>query len=133
MASLIETSAPEVQEQQQDLKPTVMRREPAPLSALPREYRVMFSDSLLESGSPEKKRRTWTTILSFSFQCALIGTLVIVPLIFTEALPKAQLLTFLVAPPPPPPPPPPAAAQVQKVVRQIQTDLLNTGQLRDWK
>jgi protein TonB len=39
-------------------------------------------------------------------------------------------LTFLVAPPPPPPPPPPAAAEVQKVVHQIQTDILNTGELR---
>lgn len=37
-------------------------------------------------------------------------------------------MTFLVAPPPPPPPPPPAAAPV-KVVRQIQTDIVN-GQLR---
>jgi protein TonB len=53
-----------------------------------------------------------------------------VPLMFTEDLPKAQLLTLLVAPPPPPPPPPPAAEAVQKIVRQIQTDMLNTGQLR---
>lgn len=52
-----------------------------------------------------------------------------VPLMFTEELPKAQLLTFLVAPPPPPPPPPPAAAEVH-VVKQIQTDLLNNGALR---
>ena len=52
-----------------------------------------------------------------------------VPLMFTEELPKAQLLTFLMAPPPPPPPPPPAAAEV-RVVKQIQTDLLNTGELR---
>ncbi|HEV2699482.1 MAG TPA: energy transducer TonB, partial [Terriglobales bacterium] len=49
---------------------------------------------------------------------------------FTEDLPKAQLLTMLVAPPPPPPPPPPAAEAVQRVVKQIQTDMLNTGQLR---
>jgi protein TonB len=49
---------------------------------------------------------------------------------FTDTLPRAQLLTFLVAPPPPPPPPPPAAEQVQRVVRQIQTDMLNNGQLR---
>jgi len=46
---------------------------------------------------------------------------------FTEALPKAQLLTFLIAPPPPPPPPPPAAPMV-KVVRE--TDVLNNGGLR---
>jgi protein TonB len=37
------------------------------------------------------------------------------------------LLTLLVAPPPPPPP---AAEAVQKIVRQIQTDMLNSGQLR---
>src|SRR6266581_1071047 len=49
---------------------------------------------------------------------------------FSEDLPKAQLLTFLMAPPPPPPPPPPAAAAEVKVVRQIQTDMLTSGQLR---
>jgi protein TonB len=37
-------------------------------------------------------------------------------------------MTFLVAPPPPPPPPPPAAAPV-KIVKQIQTDIVN-GELR---
>ena len=54
--------------------------------------------------------------------------MVLMPLIFTEALPKQQLMTFLVAPPPPPPPPPPAAAPV-KIVKQIQTDIVN-GELR---
>jgi protein TonB len=54
--------------------------------------------------------------------------MVLMPLIFTEALPKQQLMTFLVAPPPPPPPPPPAAAPVH-VVKQIQTDIVN-GALR---
>ncbi len=37
-------------------------------------------------------------------------------------------MSFLVAPPPPPPPPPPAAAPV-KIVKQIQTDIVN-GALR---
>jgi len=59
----------------------------------------------------------------------LIGVLVILPLVFTEALPKQQLMTFLVAPPPPPPPPPPPAAVPIKVVKTIQSDLQN-GQLR---
>jgi protein TonB len=59
-----------------------------------------------------------------------IVAMLIIPLAFPEALPKAQLLTFLVAPPPPPPPPPPAAAEVQHVVRQIRTDMLNNGALR---
>jgi protein TonB len=66
--------------------------------------------------------------LSFVFQCVVIGILLILPLMFTEALPAQQLLTMLVtAPPPPPPPAPPAVAQVVKIA---QTDVLNTGQLR---
>ena len=88
----------------------------------------MFEDSLIESGGRLKTKQGVTTLLSFVMQVMLIGVLVLIPLLFTEALPKTQLMTFLVAPPPPPPPPPPAAAPV-KVVKQIQTDIIN-GQLR---
>jgi protein TonB len=88
----------------------------------------MFEDSLIESGGKLKTRRGWTSLLSFILQAMIIGVMVLIPLIFTEALPKAQLMTFLVAPPPPPPPPPPAAAPV-KIVHQVQTDIVN-GQLR---
>ena len=94
------------------------------------QQRPLFADSLLDSGKQERNRRNFATGVSFMFQCVLIGTLLILPLVFTEALPKQQLLTFLVAPPPPPPPPPPAAEAVAKVVRQIQSDLLSSGQLR---
>src|SRR5438105_12725280 len=88
----------------------------------------MFEDSLIESGGRLKTKRGATTLFSFGLQVALVGVLVLLPLLFTEALPKTQLMTFLVAPPPPPPPPPPAAAPV-KVVKQIQTEIIN-GQLR---
>jgi periplasmic protein TonB len=91
--------------------------------------RPMFSDSLLEFGQQRKKKALATTT-SFILNCLALGVLLVLPLVFTEQLPKAQLLTFLVAPPPPPPPPPPAAEQVQRVVHQIQTDMLSTGQLR---
>ena len=87
----------------------------------------MFEDSLIESGGKLRTKRGMTTTLSFILQVALIGVLVLIPLLFTEALPKTQLMTFLVAPPPPPPPPPPAAPV--KIVKQIQTDIIN-GQLR---
>jgi protein TonB len=89
----------------------------------------MFEDSLIESGGKLKTKRGATTALSFVLQVLLIGLLVLIPLLFTEALPKTQLMTFLVAPPPPPPPPPPPAAAPVKVVKQIQTDIVN-GQLR---
>ncbi|MDP9162260.1 MAG: TonB family protein [Acidobacteriota bacterium] len=87
----------------------------------------MFEDSLIESGGKLKTKRGVTTTISFLFQLGLIVVLVLIPLLFTEALPKTQLMTFLVAPPPPPPPPPPAAAV--KVVKQIQTNIVN-DQLR---
>ncbi len=88
----------------------------------------MFEDSLLESGGRLKTKRGRTTTFAIILEIALIGVMVLMPLIFTEALPKQQLMTFLVAPPPPPPPPPPAAAPI-KVVKQIQTDIVN-GALR---
>ena len=89
----------------------------------------MFEDSLIESGGRLSTKRGVTTAFSFVFQIGLIGVLVLIPLLFTEALPKTQLMTFLVAPPPPPPPPPPPAAAPVKIVKQVQTDIVN-GQLR---
>ena len=89
----------------------------------------MFEDSLIESGGRLRTKRGATTLLSFVLQVLLVGVLILIPLIYTEALPKQQLMTFLVAPPPPPPPPPPPAAGPIKVVKQIQSDLSN-GQLR---
>src|SRR5438874_6265103 len=89
----------------------------------------MFEDSLIESGGKLKTKRGMTTFLSFSFQVGLVAVLILIPLLYTEALPKQQLMTFLVAPPPPPPPPPPPAAVPQKVVKVVQTDIIN-GQLR---
>src|SRR6202161_4511525 len=88
----------------------------------------MFEDSLLESGGRLKTKRGRTTTFAIILEIGLVGLMVLMPLIFTEALPKQQLMTFLVAPPPPPPPPPPAAAPV-KIVKQVQTDIVN-GELR---
>jgi periplasmic protein TonB len=91
---------------------------------------VMFSDSLLEFG-PQRKRRFFATTTSFVVNALLLTFILALPLMFTEELPKAQLLTFLVAPPPPPPPPPPAAAeQMQRMARLVETNVLSTGGLR---
>ena len=88
----------------------------------------MFEDSLIESGGRLRTKRGWTSLISFALQIMIIVVMILIPLIFTEALPRTQLKTFLVAPPPPPPPPPPAAAPV-KIVKVIQTDIVN-GELR---
>jgi periplasmic protein TonB len=87
----------------------------------------MFEDSLIESGNKLKTKRGRTTAFSFILEAIVVGVLVLIPLLFTEALPKAQLMMALVAPPPPPPPPPPPAEV--HVVKQVQTDIVN-GQLR---
>jgi protein TonB len=75
----------------------------------------MFEDSLMESGGRIKTNQKWTGMISTLVQLGLVGFLVLLPLIFTEALPKGLTTNWLVAPPPPPPPPPPAAPQIQHV------------------
>jgi protein TonB len=78
--------------------PVTMR----PLASAARE-KALFEDSLLDSTVGQRKRRTWSTVFSFVLQCLVIGFLLLLPLWFTEVLPKEQLVTLLVAPPPPPP------------------------------
>lgn len=125
----IEIHEPEVKEVKPASRPSAAVLPKSDLVVAKFTPRPMFADSILEFGQ-QKKRFSFATMTSFVLNCLAVGIMLIMPLVFTESLPKAQLLTFLVAPPPPPPPPPPAVEQVQRVVRQIQTDMLNTGQLR---
>jgi protein TonB len=104
-------------------KPKLVERQQLP-------ERALFADSLLDFGKSQRNRRKFATVFSFTLQCLLVSILLVTPLMFTEDLPRQQLLTFLVAPAPPPAPPPPAAQAVVKVIRQIQSDLLRNGQLR---
>ena len=88
----------------------------------------MFED-LIECSPAGKKTKTGLTIfISTIFQLLILVVMILVPLIYTEALPKAMLSTFLVAPPPPPPPPPPAAAPVQRV--KPMAKLMQSGKLQ---
>jgi protein TonB len=65
-----------------------------------------------------------TLPIAYIFECIVIGVMVLIPLIYTQALPKAQLMTFLAAPPPPPPPPPPpaAVAPAPRVIHRISVE-----------
>ena len=123
----------EIREDKVEETPQV-KRGVVPVSSLERlmtapvQVRPMFADSLLRHEG-QKGRQTWATLASFILQCLFLGVLLLLPLYFTEQLPKSQLMTFLVAPPPPPPPPP-AEQQIARVTKQIQSDLLSGGQLR---
>lgn len=69
----------------------------------------MFDQLVISSAHVNRTHKSWTVALSAIVQFAIVGILILIPLIYTEALPKGMLSTFLVAPAPPPPPPPPAA------------------------
>jgi len=74
----------------------------------------MFEQMVVSRKTP-KTRRPWSVAVAIILQALVVIALIIIPLLFTEALPKTMLGTFLTAPPPPAPPPPPAA-----VVKQTQ-------------
>lgn len=71
-------------------------------------------DHLIVSGDMEKTHKPWAVTVSAIIQAMILLVMVLIPLIYTEALPKGMLNTFLVAPAPPPPPPPP-----QPVVKEV--------------
>jgi len=125
MSTATEVREPEVQ------KPVKVRRPPlAQPRPIPAPEGPLFADVLLEVSSLQRRRRSLATVLSLVFQCALLVGALILPLMYTETLPRQQLLSFLVAPPPPPPPPPPAAAEAAaKTVQRIESDLMD-GRLR---
>ncbi len=88
----------------------------------------MFEDLVESSPVRKKTRNTWTFVVSTVLQALLLGVLILIPLIYTEALPRTMLTTLLVAPPPPPPPPPPPAATPVKVVKPM-ARLMQAGKL----
>ena len=63
----------------------------------------MFDQLVISSPHPTKTHKSWTVALSAIVQSIILGILILIPLIYTEALPKGMLNTFLVAPAPPPP------------------------------
>ena len=125
MSAATEVREPEVREPVKVWRPPQVPPSPRQAVAGP-----LFADVLLETGGLQRHRRILATVVSLVFQCSLLGVLLLVPLMYTETLPRQQLLSFLVAPPPPPPPPPPAASEAAaKVVQRAESDIAD-GRLR---
>jgi len=87
----------------------------------------MFDDLLESTNEKKKTNKGWGFILSGIVQAVILAILILIPLIYTEALPKAMLSTLLVAPPPPPPPPPPPQP-VKTIVKPV-ARLITSGKL----
>jgi protein TonB len=89
----------------------------------------MFEDSLFDSGAGRVSRKTWPKLISLVIEVCAIGVLVLLPLIYTQALPKQQLMSFLETPSPPPDRAPVQTArsqsQAQPRVRERDDDVLH--------
>ena len=88
----------------------------------------MFDEMVVSSPNGKKTNKPWTMALSLIFQTVFVAILILIPLIYTEALPKTMMATMLTAPPPPPPPPPPPV-QAQVVHIKPQVHLMDAGKL----
>jgi periplasmic protein TonB len=86
----------------------------------------MFNDLVVSGANTSKTHKSWTVLVSTIIQATLLGILILIPLIYTEALPKGMLTTFIVPPPPPPPPPPPAV--IQRIVKPV-VHIIKNGQM----
>jgi periplasmic protein TonB len=83
---------------------------------------TMFADSLLESNL-SRTHRGWTTVVSFAMQTLGVAILLMLPLLYTEGLPRLHLLS--VSAPIGPPRGEPPAAQQHSAVRQGQSNLFH--------
>jgi periplasmic protein TonB len=76
----------------------------------------MFNETLLDS-SPLRapllahRHHVIAVVVGIAGQVALVGVLALIPLIYTEALPRASLIDVIVVPPPPPAAPPARGSQ----------------------
>jgi protein TonB len=88
----------------------------------------MFEEMVVSSAKGKKTNKPWTVVVSMLLQIGLLAILILIPLIYTEALPKTLMSSILLAPPPPPPPPPPPAV-VQVVKIKPVAHLMEAGKL----
>ncbi len=87
----------------------------------------MFEEMVVSTSTAKKTNKPWTVIISMALQVGFLAILILIPLIYTEALPKTLMSSILLAPPPPPPPPPPPVAQIVHV-KPVQ-HLMDAGKL----
>ena len=86
-------------------------------------------DQMIVSSTRKHRRNPWAYFISMTIQILVIGVMILVPLLYTEALPTQAFVSWVAAPPPPPPPPPPPAPKVApRVVKKV--SLMEAGKLR---
>jgi len=84
-------------------------------------------DQMIVSSTRKHRRNPWAYLISMTIQILVIGVMILVPLLYTEALPTQAFVSWVAAPPPPPPPPP-APKVAPRVVKKV--SLMEAGKLR---
>jgi periplasmic protein TonB len=87
----------------------------------------MFEEMVVSTSTNKKTNKPWTVFISMAVQVLFLAILILIPLIYTEALPRTLMSSILLAPPPPPPPPPPPAAV--QVIHKPVAHLMDAGKL----
>lgn len=81
----------------------------------------MFDQLVISGARGIKTNKPWTVVLSAAVQIGILVVLILIPLIYTEALdPRLAAMSLVAPPPPPPPPPPPAIVKTVKAPRIVQ-------------
>lgn len=86
----------------------------------------MFLESLIETSRDTRARRGFATFVSFALEGVAVGALVLVPLIYTQALPGLRFSE----PVPPPPAPRPRVEGVRTTLVKVPPALQNDGVFR---
>ena len=84
----------------------------------------MFEDSTFESAGKIKSKLGKYMIPLFIAEGVILILLILIPLIYPEALPKAAMQMALTVPPPPPPPPPPPEVHQAPVKSEMMNNQL---------
>jgi hypothetical protein len=79
----------------------------------------MFADLLSDSEWSNQSHRGWTTLVSFAVQALGLGCLLVLPLFYTDGLPKLTLIGRILAPAPAPAPRPRRHAAVHLFARKV--------------
>src|SRR5438128_10926847 len=92
----------------------------------------MFADSFCDSGWSDRSHRGWTTLVCFALQALGVGCLLLLPLLYTQGLPRLALLAPLPTPAPPPalplaPRPPNSSSAAQRNL--VDLTLLSPSQI----
>jgi len=94
------------------------KRVPSPSSPTATRNQGFLSSALIEENASDRGKRAARAGLAFTLQAAVIGLLLLVPLLFTEGIDPYKFdNTVLIAPLPPAAPPPPAM-HVQSIPKQ---------------